>query len=750
MSPRDRSGRTDLATRGTGGDGVPSEDIARAREAAGDGPAPAGPDDLPDLQSDLLPDPPPVPRVDGDAIDAADADFETGLDRWSDPAAETATRRGWRGIRRADGLVSSLRLLAELALDPLLTPGLRRALRAGEPIVVAVAVPGPAWVAPVDGVIAAASGGQARRLTQASRPRASAARDPDREAVDLLAEGRPVVAIAPDAAWLAPTLAAAADHALTVPPLDARLVTRAIAIWCGRRPRRAIAPEDLAGLDLLDVAGALRPGSSPGACAARLRRASRARLGPAQGGAAPPLAELAGYGPAHGWATALVSDIARVRRGEMRASLLEGAVLFGIPGTGKTTFARALAAEAGVPFVTTSVAEWFTGSSGHLDGVVKSAASFFDALGVAAKANGTAVGFLDELDALPNRSRLSDRGADWWLPVITFVLLRVEEVRRAGVVLLAATNDLSRVDAALLRPGRFDRQFEIGPPDADARLAILRVHLGDDLRDADLAPAIRLSEGATGAVLAGYVRAARRRAQGEGRALALGDLLAELTPADPRPIEQRRAVALHEAGHALVAHRLGQDVVEVTLRVGPRHEGVTVIRFRDPTPDRAALERRVLGLLAGRAADVRLGVGAHAGASADLSAATALLAAVHASFGLGGRLSARVEQAGALALMRADPPLADLVEADLRRLEAEAARRVWADRAAIRALAEALLAEPVQTGAEVAAIAAAHPPRVRVPAGRRPYPPGPAPDPADAARHPVPPVPGGTRLPPTA
>lgn len=723
MNARDQSGRRDPAPRGSDGtdEGARRGDIAREIAPAQDGGTQPDRDDLSDPLSDPLQDALTV----GDAVDAQDAEPETAIDGWRDPAAGGGTRRGWRGIRRADGLVSSLRLLAELALDPMLTTGVRRALRAGEPVVVTITVPGPAWVAPVECVITTASVGRARRLTQASRPKASAARDPDREVIDLLADGRPVVAIAPDVGWLAPTLTAAADHAFAVPPLDARLVNRAIALWCGRRPRRPVVPEDLAGLDLLDVAGALRPGATPGACIARLGRASRSRVGPQVLAAAPRLSELAGYGPAHGWATALVADIARVRRGELRAELLEGAVFFGIPGTGKTTLARAIAVEAGVPFVMTSVAEWFSGSSGHLDGVIKAAERFFDALGLAAKANGTAIGFLDELDALPNRSRLSDRGADWWLPVITFALLRVEALRRAGVVLLAATNDLSRVDAALLRPGRFDRQFEIAAPDAGARLGILRVHLGADLAAADLSPAVRLSEGATGAVLAGCVRAARRQAIGEGRALTLDDLLAELALPDPRSPEQRWAVALHEAGHAVIAHRLGHAVVQVTIRGGPRHEGATLLRFGDPTPDRSALERRVIGLLAGRAADVLFGTGANAGASADLSGATALLAAVHASFGLGTRLSARVDQAGALALLRADPALADLIEADLRRLEAETARRVWADRDAIHALADALLAELVCTGAEVAALVAIHPPRIRIPAGRRPREPSP-------------------------
>lgn len=614
---------------------------------------------------------------------------------------------------------SSLLLLAGLALGQVLAPRLRRKLDAGQPLLVTLTVPGPAWVGPMETLIGALSGGRIRRHTQAVRPKLTASRDPDREAVDLLAEGRPVVAITPDIGWLAPALTAAADQILAVPPLDAQLVMRAIAAWCGRRPSARIEPMDLDGLDLLDVAAALRPGAKPGACVARLRRASRARVGVPETDDAPRLADLTGYGPAHEWATTLVADIDRVRRGELKAELLEGALLHGIPGTGKTSFARAVAAEARIPFLITSVAAWFSGSSGHLDGVIKAADAFFDQLSVAAKANGTALGFMDELDALPNRSRLSDRGADWWLPVVTHVLLRVEALRRAGVVLLAATNDVSRVDSALLRPGRFDRTFEIAPPDAQARLGILRNHLGPDLGQVDLAPAVRLSQGATGAILAGSVRAARRRAQAEERRLTLNDLLAELAPPDTRPHTEVRAAALHESGHAILAHRLGHTVVQVTTRAGPGHGGLTLVRYGDPTPDRRALERRVVGLLGGRAADAVLGAGPNAGASRDLSEATALLAALHASLGLGGRLSARADQSNAVALLREDPALAGVVEADLRRLEDEAQRRVVADRAAILALAEALLARVVLTGQEVGAIAAAHPMRVRVPAGRR-------------------------------
>lgn len=628
--------------------------------------------------------------------------------------------QGWRGVRRFDGLGQPTELLVEIALEAVLPLRLRRALTKAEPVVVLVTVPGSAWVRPVEAAIRRASGSQAECIARAVAPRPSAGSDPDAEAADLVARGGPVVAIAPDRAWLSPLLVAAVDHCFTIPPLNAAQVTLAVRVWCGRRTRGDLEPYDLSGLDLPDIAAALRPGASPAACLDRIRRASRTRLGPVAGEAVTPLDQLTGYGEAHAWATRTVADIARVRRGEIAASTLEGAVLFGPPGTGKTLLARSLAQASGVVFVETSVGAWFAGSPGFLDSIVKQIAQFCDRLALAAKQDGCAIGFCDELDALPNRERMDERSASWWNTVVTYCLIRFESLRKAGVILIGATNHLDKVDAAILRPGRFDRQFAIAPPNEAGRVGILRSHLGEDLAGIDLTPAARLSSGMTGATLAACVRAARSRAQADERPMRLDDLLAGIAPAETRSPARLRGVALHEAGHALVAHRAGLTVVQVSTQGGIHHEGATVLRLSDPTPGRAGLERQVVGLLAGRAADAVLGDGVTAGASADLREATRLLAALHASLGLGATLRAVVDQEHAAVLLREDPVLAALVEADLRRLQGVAEGLVRADRAAILELVVALLARRVLTGDEVAEIAARHRPRIRVPAGKRP------------------------------
>ncbi|MFC4174031.1 AAA family ATPase [Microvirga sp. GCM10011540] len=619
---------------------------------------------------------------------------------------------------------SAVALLADLCLDRALGRAGRRLLRRGGPKVVLIRVPTAVWVEPVETAVRELARTGTAVVTATARSKAGAAAD--EAAARLIARGALVIGIAPALDYLAPGLVAAADLQVTVSLPDAALMSEAVRRWC-RRSATGLGPEDLTGLDLPDYAAALRPGSSPQDCVIRLRRAARRRGPGLAADGIPRLEALSGYGAARDWAAATLAEIAQARRAGTRPEL-ESCLFFGPPGTGKTQLAQSLAHTAGLPLVVTSVAEWFSGSAGYLDSIVKQYTQFFETLIAAAAAPGSAVvGFLDEVDAIPNRSTMSGHGSTWWSPVVTGLLLQIDRLRRLApnVVLLGATNHLERLDPALLRPGRFDRHIAIPPPDEAGRAGILRTHLGPDLPHADLTRMARLCPDATGAVLAGGVRAARRRARAAGRALDEQDLLAELRPADPRPEEERREVALHEAGHAVLALRLGLEVAHVTVQAGGRAAGHTRIMPPGGLPDRLALEAQVVATLAGRAADQVLGRGPTAGAVADLCEATRLVTAIHASFGLGATLAHRVAHEEAEILLRYDPRLSALVEADLQRLMGQAVALVRRHDEAIRTVAGALLARTTLVGDEVARIlarapvparAGTHPPQGQAPA----------------------------------
>jgi cell division protease FtsH len=164
---------------------------------------------------------------------------------------------------------------------------------------------------------------------------------------------------------------------------------------------------------------------------------------------------------------------------------------------------------------------------------------------------------------------------------------------------------------------------------------------------------------------------------------------------------------VHEAGHAVLALRLGLGVDHVTLQARGAAAGHTRVVPRSFMADRAALEAQVVVILAGRAADELHGAPT-AGAFADLHEATRLITAIHASFGLGASLAHRVMPEDAEKLLRFDPKLAAVVEGDLRRLMARAAALVQAHEKVIRDVAAALVARRTLVGEEVAEIMARH------------------------------------------
>lgn len=579
--------------------------------------------------------------------------------------------------------------LAALAVEAALTRTARRRIESGRPIAVVVQTPSAAWVAPVQRAMQRRWGWTHVVAEAAPKPFRRSLTDRSETAAASLAQGGRVLGISPaPERLLPPGLVAGADLRFAVSATPA-VLSRAIQMATGCRPRSV--PADLgSGLDFLELASAIRNSTSAASCVRRLQEATRAlsRLDPALADV-PLLSELNGYGAAvMTWAFELVADLSSSRRGQEIRLSEHSAVVAGPPGCGKTTLVRSIAKTAGLPLVASSPGQWFADSGGHLDDVIKEVAKMFS--------TGPAVILLDELDGIPDRRTLSGRGADWWSPVIGFLLTMLDGAVSSSAhnfIVIGATNLPERLDPALTRPGRLNRVIHIDPPDERAVAGILRQHLGSDLAGVDLAPLARLAGGSSGAALAANVKAARRSARQAGRAMSFDDLLLEVAPDDDRSAAALWRSACHEAGHAVLCRAIGLGNIEaVSILRRPGSGGSLTVNVPEDLTTRDALERHVIVSLAGRAAErVLIGsvsTGAGGSIGSDLAKASAYLAAMHASFGLGATplFRAPVDKAGAL--LASDPDLRRVVQKDLVRLEQRALDLVRTNRGLVERVNE--------------------------------------------------------------
>jgi cell division protease FtsH len=339
--------------------------------------------------------------------------------------------------------------------------------------------------------------------------------------------------------------------------------------------------------------------------------------------------------------------------GRLGARIPKGVLLIGPPGTGKTLLARAVAGEAGVSFCSISGSEF-------VEMFVGVGAARVRDLFEQARRAAPCIIFIDELDAL-GRSRMPGAfgGYDEKEQTLNQLLAELDGFDPStGVILLAATNRPEVLDPALLRPGRFDRQVLVDRPDRAGRREILKVHVAKVQLAAnmDLDQIAGLTPGFTGADLANLVNeAAIVATRRKGEAVTLDDF----TVAIERIIaglekksrvlspEERRRVAYHEMGHALVAATLpGVDPVH-KVSIIPRGVGALGYTMQRPTEDRFLLarhdlENRISVLMGGRAAEALIFDGEiSTGASDDLQRATEIAIEMVTRYGMTDSLGPR-------------------------------------------------------------------------------------------------------------
>jgi len=376
-----------------------------------------------------------------------------------------------------------------------------------------------------------------------------------------------------------------------------------------------------------------------------LKRLEETKEPPAPEDVRPRLDDMIGYGDAKTWAVALAEDLRAWKAGRLPWSDVDrGLLLSGLPGTGKTRFASALARHCEVTLVATSVGRWQ--SAGHLGDVLAAMRrSFADA--IAARPS---ILFVDEVESIGDRARF--RGGEheiYWTQIVGLFLELLDGTERhEGVVVVGATNFPDRLDPAIRRSGRLDRHAAIRLPDLDDRRELARVYCGGTLTDLDLDRIASATTGFSGADFEKTGREVRRLARKAGREVTGEDVFECLPRARRIMGGERRMVALHEAAHAVVGHRLGVgnlQTVAVPWEVRePQALGYAFFEMDEHQLwERQGLLDRIAMTLAGRAAEEEiLGTafdGAGAAEGSDLHVASDIATMVETRLGMGEGLA---------------------------------------------------------------------------------------------------------------
>jgi cell division protease FtsH len=383
--------------------------------------------------------------------------------------------------------------------------------------------------------------------------------------------------------------------------------------------------------------------------------------------------DIAGVDEAAAELQEVVDFLTNPRRfSKLGARVPKGILIYGPPGTGKTLLAKAVAHASGATFYSQSASAFVEMFAGLGAARIR---KLFDR----ARKNAPAIVFIDELDAVGTRRSGSafNREHD---QTLNQLLVELDGFgQREQVVIIGASNRLEDLDPALLRPGRFDRQVLVSPPDLSGREAILAVHtrgkpLGPDV---DLTGVARQTAGLTGADLANICneaaifagRASKSSIAQSDFEAALERVVAGLQQRRVVTEKEKRILAYHEGGHALMSHLVGspQAVQKVTIVSRGRALGYTL---NTPQEDRYLHTKEELldlmkVLLAGRAAEQIVFGAVTNGAANDLDRVTDLARSMVFEFGMGEGVSSRTMRADNYALSEQTKQVRDLEQARL-------------------------------------------------------------------------------------
>ncbi len=329
---------------------------------------------------------------------------------------------------------------------------------------------------------------------------------------------------------------------------------------------------------------------------------------------------------------------------EIGASMPKGILLVGPPGTGKTMLAKAVAGEANVPFFSMSGSEF-------VEMFVGMGASKVRDLFKQAKEKAPCIVFIDEIDAIGKKREGSFGGNDEREQTLNQLLTEMDGFEgNNGVVILAATNRPESLDPALTRPGRFDRRVPVELPDLKGREEILKVHarkikISDDV---DFTQIARMASGASGAELANIVNEAALKAVREGRSFATQTDLEESIEVVIAGYQkknailtdkEKRTVAYHEIGHALVAAKQTNSAPVQKITIIPRTSGalgytMQVEQDNHYLMTKSEMENQIATLTGGRAAEELVFNEASTGAANDIERATKLARSMVARYGM--------------------------------------------------------------------------------------------------------------------